>query len=211
MSETRLSQRLWHDNQDLAEACLEHPFVQGLADGSLDDEKYALFTGQDDFYLDVFARCYALGAANAPDRATRKSFGLLLAGILGEGTLHERMAPKLGISLDEVEPLPAARAYTDFLLATASTGTIGEHLAAMTPCARLYGFLGTRIADAGHSDKYDFWIGMYSGDDYLGKVEIIEQLLDEHGADSKSEQRKYRTAMQLEWDFFNSAWTGGQA
>ena len=97
MSEMRLSQQLWQDNEDLAQACLEHPFLQGLADGSLSDERYGLFAQQDHFYLDAYARSYAFGVVRAPDWATRRKFGQLLAGILTEGTLHEQTAPELGV------------------------------------------------------------------------------------------------------------------
>ena len=211
MTEQRLSQQLWQDNLDLAEACLAHPFVQGLADGSLSDERYALFAQQDHFYLDAYARSYAFGVIHAPDWQTRRQFGRLLSGILSEGTLHENTAPELGVSLDDVQPLPAAREYTDFLLATAATGTMGEHLAAMAPCARLYGWLGQRLADAPHSDRYGFWIGMYSARDYLSKVDIVEQLLDRHGAPDGREAVRFRTAMQLEYNFFDSAWVHGQS
>jgi len=209
VSETSPSQRLWGDNLDLAEACLAHPFVRGLADGSLSDSRYALFTQQDHFYLDAYARSYAFGVVRAPDWATRRQFGRLLAGILSEGTLHEQTAPRLGVSLDAVQPLPAAREYTDFLLASAATGTLGEHIAAMAPCARLYGWLGQRIADAPHDAKFDFWIGLYSSRDYLAKVELVQELLDQHAGRTEQEAVKYRTAMQLEYNFFDSAWRNG--
>lgn len=209
MSDPSLSQRLWDDNRDLAEACLEHPFLVGLADGTLSEPRYALFTQQDHFYLDAYARSYAWGAIKAQDWATRKQFGQLLAGILTEGTLHEQNAPDLGISLDDVQPLPAAREYTDFLLATASVGTTGAHLAAMAPCSRLYGWLGLRIADQPFDDRYDFWINMYSSPDYQDKVAIVEGMLDQHGDDSTDIAIKYRTAMQLEYNFFDSAWVNG--
>lgn len=209
MTESSLSQRLWESNRDLAEACLTHPFLSGLADGTLSDGRYALFTQQDHFYLDAYARSYAWGAVRARDWATRRQFGQLLAGILTEGTLHEQTAPELGVSLDDVQPLPAAREYTDFLLATASLGTIGEHIAAMAPCAKLYGWLGSRLADQPHDQRYGFWIGMYSGSDYHEKVELIEGMLDQHGDDSAEEQIKYRTAMELEYRFFDSAWRNG--
>ena len=212
MSEMRLSQQLWQDNEDLAQACLEHPFLQGLADGSLSDERYGLFAQQDHFYLDAYARSYAFGVVRAPDWATRRKFGQLLAGILTEGTLHERTAPELGVSLEDVQPLPAAREYTDFLLATAATGTIGEHIAAMAPCSRLYGWLGQRLADAPHDDKFGFWIRMYSGRDYLAKVDVVERMLDQNADAVGREAVKYRTAMELEYNFFDSAWVhGGQS
>lgn len=210
MNDQKLSQQLWHDNLDLAEACLAHPFIQGLADGTLSENRYALFAQQDHFYLDAYARSYAFGVIHAHDWQTRRQFGRLLSGILSEGTLHENTAPQLGVSLDDVQPLPAAREYTDFLLATAATGTMGEHLAAMAPCARLYGWLGQRLADAPHSDRYGFWITMYSARDYLSKIDIVEQLLDQHGDPHGREALRFRTAMQLEYNFFDSAWIHGQ-
>ena len=103
------------------------------------------------------------------------------------------------------------REYTDFLLATAATGTIGEHLAAMAPCAKLYGWLGTRLADQPYDDRYGFWIDMYSGPGYLDKVEIIMDMLDEHGENSAAEAIKFRTAMELEYHFFDSAWVNGES
>ncbi len=209
MTDPPLSQRLWEANRDLAEACLEHPFLRGLADGSLSASRYGLFAQQDHFYLDAYARSYAWGAVRARDWATRRQFGELLAGILTEGTLHEQTAPELGVSLDDVQPSPAARAYTDFLLANASLGEIGEHIAAMAPCAKLYGWLGGRLADEPYDGRYGFWIDMYSGRDYLDKVQIIERMLDEHGDDSRQIAANYRTAMELEYQFFDSAWVNG--
>ncbi|HEY9299733.1 MAG TPA: TenA family protein, partial [Phormidium sp.] len=44
-----LSQELWQANQDLAKACLEHPFVQGIATGTLPKNRFAYYVGQDAF------------------------------------------------------------------------------------------------------------------------------------------------------------------
>ncbi|MEO0407498.1 MAG: TenA family protein, partial [Cyanobacteria bacterium P01_A01_bin.135] len=41
-----LSQQLWQENQDLAIACLQHPFMQGIADGSLAKAKFSYYVGQ---------------------------------------------------------------------------------------------------------------------------------------------------------------------
>src|SRR5680860_1912810 len=54
-------------------------------------------------------------------------------------------------------------AYTDFLLATAWHCEPGETIAAMTPCMRLYGYLGSELAKtvvAGN--PYQQWITTYS-------------------------------------------------
>ncbi|MTJ50633.1 TenA family protein, partial [Dolichospermum sp. UHCC 0259] len=48
-----LSSELWVENQDLAQACLEHPFVQGIGNGTLKQEKFADYVGQDAFFLEA--------------------------------------------------------------------------------------------------------------------------------------------------------------
>jgi hypothetical protein len=42
-----ISETLWRDNADLAEAAMRHPFVRGLADGTLLRERFADFIAQD--------------------------------------------------------------------------------------------------------------------------------------------------------------------
>ena len=81
----------------------------------------------------------------------------------------------------------------------------------MAPCAKLYGWLGTRLADQPYDERYGFWINMYAGAGYLEKVDIIMGMLDEHGDDSADEAIKFRTAMELEYSFFDSAWVNGES
>jgi thiaminase/transcriptional activator TenA len=44
-----VSSELWQANKEIARACLEHPFVQGIADGTLERHKFAYYVGQDAF------------------------------------------------------------------------------------------------------------------------------------------------------------------
>ena len=57
-------------------------------------------------------------------------------------------------------------------------------LAAMTPCVRIYGFLGTHLArDSPCSgNPYAAWIRTYSDPAYLALPERMEALLDNLGA-----------------------------
>ena len=45
----------------------EHPFVKGIADGSLDKEKFKYYMIQDYLYLIDYTKVFALGAAKAKD------------------------------------------------------------------------------------------------------------------------------------------------
>ena len=82
------AKQLWAGNEDLAEACLEHPFVQGIADGSLARTSFQIYVGQDAFFLEAFARAYALALAKSPDRAGMTQFKDLVLGVFDELTLH---------------------------------------------------------------------------------------------------------------------------
>lgn len=206
-----LSERFWTHAESIAESCLQHPFVRGLADGNLSSERYAIFIGQDAFFLDVFARAYALGVARAPDPEGRRAFHELESGVFEELKLHAAVSEELGINLADVVPLEAARQYTDFLLANAFAGTLGELVSSMTPCMRLYRYLGVRLAEGGpSSDNYADWIKVYSGDDFNGLVCSVEALLDRYGEGTSAEEDRYRRAMELEYRFFDEAWNAGQ-
>jgi thiaminase/transcriptional activator TenA len=210
MTRPGTAERLWRDSRDVALACLDHPFVRGLRDGSLDAARYRRYLAQDAFFLDAFARAYACGVACAPDRRAMRALHALQAGAIEEQRLHEGVAAEAGIDLAAVEPLPATRAYTDFLLAVAfGGGPLGELLAAMTPCMRLYRFLGTELAGQPGADTYRVWIDAYAGADFGRLCSAIEGLLDEHATGSRREALNYRHAMALERAFFDSAWSAG--
>jgi thiaminase/transcriptional activator TenA len=129
--------------------------------------------------------------------------------VRGELRLHGAYAARWGIDLAAVQPLPATSAYTDFLLATASLGGTALTCAAMTPCMRLYAFLGRSLADrnAPHGD-YAEWITTYADPAFEELAVTLERLLDD-GPDTPQVRRAYRRAMQLEVGFFDAAWAGG--
>jgi thiaminase/transcriptional activator TenA len=60
-----LAERLWHDNLDLARACLDDPFVAGLASGETPRDRFAWYVGQDAAFLEVFARAYSRAVPTA--------------------------------------------------------------------------------------------------------------------------------------------------
>ena len=144
-----LAARLWEANSDLARVALGDHFVRGVADGSLPAECFKAYVAQDAFFLEAFARAYALALARSPDRHGLETFHTLITGVLNELRLHASYAARLGVDLTNVEPGLATLAYTDFLLATAGLGSVGETCAAMTPCMRLYAFLGQALAAEG--------------------------------------------------------------
>jgi len=197
---------LWKVNQDLAAACLAHPFVQGIASGELSRQRFQVYVVQDAYFLEAFARAYALALAKSPDREGLAVFQELLVGVSEELTLHEGYARRWGVSL-EPEPLPSTSTYRDFLLCTASLEPVGHTAAAMVPCMRLYAFLGQQLAPKLNPESpYREWVEMYSSHDAEKLVSRLESLLDRYGGEPERLERLYRRAMELELAFFQAAW-----
>ncbi|NEQ46130.1 MAG: TenA family protein [Leptolyngbya sp. SIOISBB] len=202
-----LSQRLWQANQDLAQACLVHPFVQGIYDGTLPKEKFTYYVGQDAFFLEAFARAYSLAAAKAPDWEGFRTFHELAGGVLSELQLHGQYAEAWGVSLAAVQPGGATRRYTDFLLANAWSQQVGVTAIAMSPCMRLYAFVGQSLAQQGIPDHaYGDWVRTYSSDDFEPLAAQLEALVDQYSLDNELAKTTFRYAMQCEYDFFDAAW-----
>ena len=174
-----LSTQLWSENSDLAAEALTHPFVCRLGDGSLAREIFAGYVAQDAFFLESFARAYALALAHSPDTPTLLALANLLAGVREELGLHASYAARWGIDMAGVEPASATLAYTEFLLATAATGGVGMVFAAMTPCMRLYAWLGAAL-DAGAAGPYAQWVQTYADPSFEALASRLERLLDEH-------------------------------
>ncbi len=200
-----LHETLWQQNMHLAEACLDHPFMRGLADGTLDPEVFRRYIAQDAFFLNAFARAYALVAARSEDEKTLNAFCGLLNGVLQELQLHAGYAKELKIELTGVQPYPQVKAYTDFLLAIAWGRGMGETIAAMAPCMRLYAYLGTALAKTVTEDNpYQEWITTYSGPDFHALVTQLDSLLDSMVEDSPAVRDAYAYAMACELNFFSA-------
>ena len=201
-----LAKTLWEENADLARAALEHRFVRGLGDGSLPLETFQGYVAQDAFFLEAFVRAYALALAHSPDRGGIRDFAELLDGALEELELHGRYAERWGVELGDVVPGEATLAYTDFLLATATLRSVGEICAAMTPCMRLYAFLGQSLAatGSGEGNAYAEWIETYSDPDFEALATRLEDLLNRYAAETPAVRAAYRRAMNLELSFFEA-------
>jgi thiaminase/transcriptional activator TenA len=199
------------------EAILEHPMVARLGEGTLDEAPFRYWVRQDYVYLVEYSRVFALGAANAPDLERMGTFAELLdATINTEMDLHREYAAEFGIGeadLEATEPSPTTRAYTDFLVRVAATGTFGDLVAALLPC--MWGFNETgRRLEAGEMpdhEQYAAWIEMYAGEEFTELAEWCKGLMDEVAADASAAERErytdlFRTSARYEYRFWDAAW-----
>ena len=134
---------------DVWEAQHAHPFVRGIGDGTLDEERFRFYVRQDYRYLIDYGRLLSLGAARAPRLEDMRRFAALAQSVLEvEMTLHVGFAQRWGIAAAELEAEPAApatAAYADFLLRTATVGDYAELVAALLPCMWGYAEIGERL------------------------------------------------------------------
>jgi len=199
-----LSRILWQANTDWAERILAHPFVQGLGNGALPVASFKSYVAQDAYFLDAFARAYAFCLANGTSREDLYGFAELIAGVLDELTLHGSYAERWQVELTGVTPMPATQAYVDFLLSTARHGHLGETIAGMTPCMRLYAYLGQALAKKEVAPAYADWVKTYADPGFEALAIRLEGLLDLHATDTSAVRTNYRRAMELEYGFFDA-------
>jgi thiaminase (transcriptional activator TenA) len=178
----------------------EHPFVRGVAEGTLPVDRFERYVRQDYVFLIDYGRLLALGAARAPDLATMRRFADLTRAILGEEMeLHRAFAREFGITeaeLEAEEPARVTRAYTDFLLRTAALGDFGELAAALLPCMWGYAEIGERLArgPAPPDPRYAQWIATYA-DPGFGELAawcrgLVDRLAAETGDAGRERMRQ---------------------
>lgn len=209
---TSFAGELWREHHPLAARILGDPFVRSLGESTLPRASFVFYVKQDAYFLEAFARAYALALARTPDREGMQAFFGLLSGALDELRLHRGYAARWDVDLTETVPAPATLAYTHFLLSTASLQSVGETCAALAPCMRLYAYLGQFLRDAGAAhpgNPYAEWIETYAAPEFEALTRALEALLDRYAAQTAEERAAYRHAMTLERAFFASAYDAG--
>ncbi|MFB6305353.1 MAG: thiaminase II [Haloferacaceae archaeon] len=205
------------DAEPVFDAVFEHPMVQRLGDGTLDVEPFRYWVRQDYVFLVDYSRVFAYGAARAPDLGRLGTFAELLSETVNtEMDLHRGYAAEFDVSeaeLEATDPSPTTRAYTDFLVRTAATGSFGDLVAALLPC--MWGFNDTalRLDEAGRPDeeRYAEWIDTYAGDEFTELTAWCKALMDEVAAGAPDRTREryrevFRTSARYEYRFWDAAW-----
>ncbi|MEI3598771.1 MULTISPECIES: thiaminase II [unclassified Oceanobacillus] len=193
MSE-QFTDRLWKKVQPIWEAYLEHPFVKGIGDGTLDKEKFKHYMKQDYVYLIEYSRVFAIGSAKSPDLHTMTMFANLLHGTLNmEMELHREYAARFGITseeLEETEPSATMTAYTSYMLNVSQLGGVENAIASVLACAWSYNYIGKELAKNPESLEHEFygnWIQMYSSEGFTELAENCQKLINDYAA-GKSEK-----------------------
>lgn len=154
------------------EANYNHPFVQGIGNGTLDIEIFKYYLNQDYVYLINFSRFFGIATAKGDRLEQMQMLAKVLEATLNiEMDLHRKICADFGITekeLESTEPAPYCLAYTSYLLSTAYQGSTIEIIAALLPCSWGYVEIGNRLKEKGLPEQkhYKQWVETYSSQEF---------------------------------------------
>ncbi|MGN1007313.1 MAG: thiaminase II [Butyricicoccus sp.] len=219
MKNNAVTERMLEAAKDIWAEYLTHPFVLGLADGSLDAEKFRFYLLQDYLYLFDYAKVFAQGVVKARDPEVMRAFASYVGSILnGEMDIHKGYMARLGITEEQavqVKPSLANQSYTAYMRAVAAEEGPAEIMAAVLSCAISYEHIAKwMVAHYPNAENHDFygeWVRGYASEDYAsGNAALID--LMEKLAEGYSEAKIQRLVeifvdcSRFEGMFWDMAW-----
>jgi len=214
-----LTDALYAAVKPIWDAQLEHPFVRGIGDGTLEEARFRRWVIQDYSYLKEYSRMFAWAVAKADRLESMGWYAAVLNLTLNtEMALHRKYAERFGISTAELEAAevwPTTRAYTDFLVRTAADGDMPDLLAALLPCAWGYAYIGEQLAAGSppSDQRYADWIALYASAEFHEAADWLKAELNREAEGATPEKRKrleeiFVLSSRYEWMFWEMCWRG---
>lgn len=151
----------WDSIASIRAAIDELGFIRGLKDGTLSQEDFEDYLGQDALYLRTYARVMSRASELAPTTGEQRFWAASASGCLeGELELHrgrlEEWVP---------EPSDTTTAYLNHLVSHSNDYPV--LVAALLPCFWIYQDVGTRLAAANYpGHPYGDWLNTYSSPEF---------------------------------------------
>lgn len=209
----RFTDSLWQSISGIYARILAHPFLQGLTDGSLEEEAFRCYVIQDALYLRDFARGLALLGARAPEDDWLMMFTEhARETIVVERALHDSFFRDWGLTAEQVYATPQAPnnlLYASYLLRVAYERPFHEALGAFLPCYWIYGEVGRELEKRGSpSEIYRRWIATYAGEEFAAIVRQVREVMDRLAGGLSGEERErvrahFVTSCRLEYLFWD--------
>lgn len=166
--------RIIEGSRSVWESFHDHPFVRGIADGTLPKEKFQYYMLQDYVYLLDYAKVFSVGAAKATDPLVGRHFSKYVEQLMnGELNIHKAYMKMLGITEQDVLNVEQALdnlSYTSYMLRCAYEGGPAEVCAAILPCAISYEEIAKEMVkrdpDCVNHEFYGRWIEGYADPGY---------------------------------------------
>ena len=199
--------------KDVQSACITHPFVMGIADGTLDPSVFSRWVIQDWKYLLTYMKVLDQVADLAPtSEATDRWRELARFTRDEELSLHRGFAARFGISKEDMDRAmngPVTASYTKYLEETSKI-SYGHGLASVIPCGVGYVSIAKTLSTGPLPDdsRYADWIRTYADPTFAEAVAWMEMELDIVEGDDSELAELYLRGAQYEYSFWNQLWTG---
>jgi thiaminase len=204
--------RLVEANRDLWAAMAGHPFVLGLARGTIPDSALQAWVQQDRIFVVEERRVVAILRAHGLPSRLDDLLADLDRSLVLEAEAFTRTAAEHGIA-PEVEPWPVCLGYTSYLLCAAHDGAL-EGLTALYAAERAYLDSWTAVAERSPADSpYHAWVKNWSGEAFRAFVSALGRDLDQlAGAPSAALAHRlgvlFARAARFELAFWEMCWSG---
>ena len=213
----KFSAQLRQAGHSIWEANFNHPFVQGIGQGTLAEEKFIFFLEQDYVFLIEYCRFFGLVIAKAANLDDMRKFSeILQATVSVEMELHRRVCFDFGITpktLESTKPAPYNLGYTSYLLSVVYQGDPADSMAALLPCLWGYNEIGLRLRAKGlpQHKHYQDWILTYSSDQFTQLTGWCKSWIDNFAQGQKPDKLKrleeiFLTTSRWEYLFWEMAW-----
>ncbi len=214
----KYSERIYNDMIEFWEKNNTHPFVQGLADGTLPKENFKFFMTQDHLYLIQYSKVFAMGVIKAKEEADMRLFASLISATLDvENALHKSYLAKLGLSNEELaaaQPSIVTDSYTNYMIAVAQKEGLPEIMAAVLACSWTYKLIGDymeQFPGAAEQEFYGDWVRQYMGEAYRSANDLMIDMFDRFTENYTEEQYQnikhiIYACTQYEYMFWDMAW-----
>jgi len=204
--------RLVEANRDLWAAMAGHPFVLGLAEGTLPDGALQGWVQQDRVFVVEERRVVAALRAHGLPSRLDDLLADLDRGLVVEAEAFAVAAAELGVA-PEAEPWPVCLGYVSYLRCAALDGVL-EGLTALYAAERAYLDTWTAVAERSPADSaFHAWIRNWSGQPFRAFVTALGDELDQLAAVPAPALAQrlgmvFTRAARFELAFWEMCWSG---
>lgn len=170
----KFSEVLFSEVKKIWDGYLEHPFVKGIGEGTLDKEKFKNYLIQDYLYLKDYAKVFAMGLVKAETMKEMKFYNESIKGVLDDETaVHVNYLKDFGLSTEEVEAYKSeltTESYTNYMLGIALKGDSKDIAMTIMPCTWSYYYIGKHLYETYKENLKDNfyapWIEGYASNEF---------------------------------------------
>jgi thiaminase len=209
---TAFTDQLIEANRDLWAAMAGHPFVLGLAEGTLPDGALQAWVQQDRVFVVEERRVVAALRAHGLPSRLDDLLADLDRSLVVEAEAFAQAAAEHGVAPD-AEPWPVCLGYVSYLRCAAFDGVL-EGLTALYAAERAYLDTWTAVAERSPADSaYHAWVQNWSGQPFRAFVTALGRDLDQLAAAPSPALAQrlgmiFSRAARFELAFWEMCWSG---